>query len=251
MDEQRDELRVEPVNTMGVSRTVPIVTFLVGVFLGAALVKPWDLLLPASRTSIDQRPTATADSSAEPTPTPSPSGPPAECAFAGGWRVFALGQPDPLGGDGSSGQAGASDDPTRIADVANPLRRWLEVDPLTVASGPGDRRIPFVTIVSDRIGGIGYCPPPDGTDGPPVGARLDAWVLDAKGTPTALPLRAVTLDPASAIEVAVFIGEDHPAGRTARWAPGRYIFAVESPNVGAYGRWFGVEIRTPPGRLSN
>ena len=63
----------------------------------------------------------------------------------------------------------ASDDPTRFADIGNPLRRWLEVDPLPVASGPADRRIPFVTIVSDQIGGIGYCPPPDGTDGPPPG----------------------------------------------------------------------------------
>lgn len=251
MDEQRDEVRFEPVGTKGVGRAVPIVTFLVGIFLGAALVKPWEIVFPSTPTPIDPRPASNADSSAEPTPAPSRSGSPAECAFAGGWRVFALGQPDPLGSDGSSGQNGASDDPTRFVDIGNPLRRWLEVDPLTVAAGPGDRGIPFVTIVSDRIGGIGYCPPPDGTDGPPAGARFDAWTLDAMGTPTVLPLRAVSLDAATAIEVSVFIGADHPASRIARWASGRYIFAVGSPDAGAYGRWFGVEIRTPPGKSSN
>ena len=251
MDKKPDEFRIEPVSSKGVSRAVPIVTFLVGIFLGAALVKPWNLIFPASRTSIDPRPTPTADARAEATPTRSQSGPPAECLFAGGWRVFALGQPDPLGGDGSSSEVGASDGPTRFGDIGNPLRRWLEVDPLKVATGPADRRIPFVTIVSNRIGGISYCPPPDGADGPPAGARFDAWMLDATGTPTALPLRAVTFDPTTTIEVPVFIGADHPAGHTERWASGRYVFAVELPDAGAYGRWFGVEIRTPPGKLSN
>ena len=251
MDEQRNEFRVEPVKSNRVGRGVPIVTFLVGIFLGAAVVKPWDIVFPPSRASVDQRPASSASSSAASTPAPSPSSPPAECAFAGGWRVFALGQPDPLGGDGSSSQVVASGDPTRSSDIANPLRRWLEVDPLKVASGPSDRRIPFVTIVSDRISGIGYCPPPDGIDGPPAGARLDAWLTDATGIPTALPLRATTLGPGSAIEVAVFIGADHPADRNARWAQGRYVFAVETPDPGSYGRWFGVEIRTPPGKVSN
>jgi hypothetical protein len=255
MDEHRDEFQVKAVAARGVSRSVPIATFLVGIFLGAALVKPWDLVFPASPTSTDRRPTSVAASSTEPTPTatptPSPSGPSAECAFAGGWRVFALGQPDPLGGDGSTSQARSSDDPPRFADIGNPLRRWLEVDPLTTASGPGDLRIPFVTIVSDRIGGIGYCPPPDGKDGPPAEARFHAWLLDDTRAALALPLRAVTLDPATAVEVAVYIGADHPVGRGERWPPGQYVFAVESPDAGAYGRWFGVEIRTPPGRLPN
>jgi hypothetical protein len=184
------------------------------------------------------------------TPEPSPSGPPAECAFAGGWRVFAFGQPDPLGGDGSSAEIPASEPPA-FADFANPLRRWLEVDPLERAAGPDDQRIPFVTIVSDRIGGIGYCPPPGGLDTPPAGARFDAWVLDSAGTPTALTLRPVAVAPMGAIELAVFIDTERPVGSEGTWAPGRYVFAVRPPGAGTYSRWFGVEIRTPPGRSTN
>jgi hypothetical protein len=245
MDDHRGEFRVEPVRSRGVSRIVPIATFLVGIFLGAALAKPWDLLFPAPSPAIAQRPAVS--SSAGPTPSPSPSPPPAECAFAGGWRVFALGQPDPLGGDGSTG-AGPSDDPAARTDIGNPLRRWLEIDPLRVASGPGDQRIPFVTIVSDRIAGIGYCPPPDGQDGPPSAVRFDAWVLDGAGAPTPLLLHRATLGSTSTIRVPVYIGADPPAGTGERWPAGRYIFAVESTDPGAYGRWFGVEIRSPPGK---
>ena len=253
MDEPRDEFKSQPVTTVGVSRAVPILTFLIGVFLGAALVKPWDLVNPPplTRPTVAQRPASTPDPSIGPTLGPSASGPPAECAFAGGWRVFALGQPDPLGGDGSSGQVDASDPPSGFSDIGNPLRRWLEVDPLERAADPGDERIPFVTIVSDRIGGIGYCPPPGGSDGPPAGSRFEAWVLDGAATPTAVPLRVVMLEPASSVEVAVFIGVDRLGGRSARWAPGRYVFAVQPPDGGTYSRWFGVEIRTPPGRLSD
>jgi hypothetical protein len=251
MDEQRDEVTREQVTTKGVSRAVPILTFLVGLFLGAALVKPWDLVFRPTPTAVAQRPASSPASTPAPTATPSTSGPPAECAFAGGWRVFALGQPDPLGGDGSSVEVEPSDPPGPFSDIGNPLRRWLEIDPLERASGPDDRRIPFVTIVSDRIGGIGYCPPPDGRDGPPAGARFEAWVLDTAGMPTALPLRIVSLELARPVEVAVFIGSDRPVGRDGQWAPGRYVFAVEPPDAGTYSRWFGVEIRTPPGRQSN
>ena len=247
MDDQRGEFRVEPVRSKGVSRVVPIATFLVGIFLGAALVKPWDLIFPAAAPAIAQRPTVSASAGPPPSPTPSP--PPAECAFAGGWRVFALGQPDILGGDGSTGTAGSSAEPIRT-DIGNPLRRWLEVDPLQQASGPGDQRIPFVTIVSDRIAGIGYCAPPDGNDGPPDGARFDAWRLDSGGAPVPVPLHRTTLGSTSTIRVPVYIGADPPAGTIAHWPAGRYIFAVESTDPGAYGRWFGVEIRSPPGKLA-
>ena len=210
-----------------------------------------DLVFPPAQGSIPRSPAATAGANGGATAEPSPSREPAECVFAGGWRVFAVAQPDQFGGDGSAGQVGPSQSPARFADIANPLRRWLEMDPLKAASGPGDLRIPFVTIVSDRIGGIGYCPPPDGADGPPASARFDAWALDASGTPTPFALQPVSLGPASPIQVAVFIGTDHPAGPNERWAPGRYVFAVELPDDGAYSRWFGVEVRTPPGKLAN
>jgi hypothetical protein len=250
VNEQPDRLRTEPVASGGVSRAVPILTFVIGIFLGAAIVKPWDLLFPASEASVIAAPTAVA-SLATPTPsvTPRPSAslPPAECAFAGGWRVFALGQPDALGGDGSTVRPPASEAPSRFGDIGNPLRRWLEVDPLVAGSGPRDARVPFVAIVSDRIGGIGFCPPQEGLDGPPAGARFEAWSLDPAGNPTPIKLDAVGVGAAS-IQVPVFIGSDRLATGDDHWAPGRYVFAVAAA---AYDRWFGVEIRTPPGKTSD
>lgn len=250
MNDHRDEVRIERVGSGRVSRSAPILTFVIGIFLGAAVVKPWDLLLPPPRVSATGAPTTAASPSAILTPEPSGSHPPVECAFAGGWRVFALGRPDPLGGDGSTGQLLASDAPVRFGDIGNPLRRWLEVDPLDAGSGPADTRVPFVTIVSERIAGIGFCPPQDDADGPPGGVRFDAWSLDAAGNPTPLPLQPVRVGPAAAIEVPIFIAADGAASGDQRWQTGRYVFAVEAP-AAAYERWFGVEIRSPPGKISH
>ena len=55
---------------------------------------------------------------------------------------------------------------------------------------------------------------------------------------------------AASIQVPIFIGADQPVTGDRRWEPGRYVFAVEAP-AAAYERWFGVEIRSPPGKLSD
>jgi len=251
MDEHRDEVRFEPVSSRGVSRAVPILTFLVGIFLGAAVVKPWDLVFPPAPAAVGPAPTSIARSSASPAPvassTPAPAVP-AECVFAGGWRVFALGQRDALGGDGSTGGAVPPSPPANgFGDIANPLRRWLEVPPLTNATGPDDASVPFVTIVSQRITGIGYCPPPGGADEPPPGSQLKAWTIGEGGGATPVNLQRVSLAAPMALDVAVYIPTGEDATGAGRWAPGRYVFAVTSAD-GTYSRWFGVEIRTPPGR---
>jgi hypothetical protein len=251
VSDDRDDIHVERVGAGGVSRTVPILTFLIGLFLGAAVVKPWVLFFPPSQAaSVATAPATVVSPPPTATPAPSASHPPVECAFAGGWRVFALGQPDPLGGDGSTTAGQPSDAPTQFGDIGNPLRRWLEVDPLDAGAGPGDARVPFVTIVSDRIAGMGYCPPQDDADGPPADAVFHAWSLDQAGNPTALPLQPVRTGAAASIEVPVFIDEAGLTGGGLRWAPGRYVFAVEAP-AADYQRWFGVEIRTPPGRRTD
>ncbi len=252
MDNQR-EFRVEPVSARRTGRALPVATFVIGIFLGAAVIKPWDLLSPARIGSPEGSGSSTSAVDANPLASTPPSGPtpkpPGECAFAGGWRVFAVGQSDRLGGDGStSGDGTTSAGPSTPADIGNPLRRWLEIDPLTSASGPADRRIPFVMIVSDQISGIGYCPPPNGADGPPPGALLDAWSIDMEGTPTQMPLRRVVPGSATTIEIDIFIGADVAAGDRARWPPGRYVFVVQGPGSGRYARWLGVEVRTPPGK---
>jgi hypothetical protein len=256
MDDERDEFKITSVTSGGVSRAVPIATFLVGLFLGAAIVKPWDLIFPPQAPpAVASGPTAsTGAGPGQPSPSPAPSptsGVPADCAFAGGWRVFAIGESDPLGGDGSSGGPGSSVVPSGRRDIENPLRRWIEVDPLQSAPGPADPRIPFVTIVSERVGGIGYCPPPNGIDGPPAGVEFDAWTLDPAGTPTPLALRHATLPTPSITDVAVFVGDGPTVDGNASWPEGRYVFAIESPTPASYSRWFGVDIRTPPGHPLN
>ena len=60
MNEHQDEIRIEPVGSRGVSRTVPILTFVIGIFLGAAIVKPWDLLLPPPQAAVASAPTTAA-----------------------------------------------------------------------------------------------------------------------------------------------------------------------------------------------
>ncbi len=112
MDDPRKEFHVRPVGTRPLGRFLPIATFVVGLFLGAALFKPWDLLFPPVDRAVDPAsgPVSVVDPTPLPSATPAPTpGVPVECAFAGGWRVFALGQRDPLGGDGTSGSATPAD----------------------------------------------------------------------------------------------------------------------------------------------
>jgi len=248
MADRRDEFQVRSVSTKSVGRAVPILTFLVGIFLGAALVKPWDLIFPPSSPVLAIRPSASdLEPSTRPTTEPSPA--PTECAYAGGWRVFALGRPDAFGGDGSVIGSNPSPIPSQARDIESPLRRWIEVAPLEAATGPDDPRVPFVTIVSDRIAGISYCPPRAGNDSPPAASSFTAWRLDEDAGSRAMTLRQVTIDSTKSVGVPVYIGVGEPDTVDASWPPGRYVFAVGSSNDSGYERWFGVEIRYPPGRL--
>jgi hypothetical protein len=77
-----------------------------------------------------------------------------------------------------------------------------------------------------------------------------AWSLDQAGSPTSLPLQPALAVAAALIQVPIFIGADQPVTGDRRWEPGRYVFEVEAPAAG-YERWFGVEISSPPGKLSD
>lgn len=252
MEDPRREFQVRPVRTRSAGRFLPVATFVVGLFLGAALIKPWDLIFPPSPQVEVARGAAVASDKPQAVVTPSPTpAVPNECAFAGGWRVFALGQRDPLGGDGSSGVPDPTFSASATFDIGNPLRRWVEIVPLTTASGPDDALIPFVTIVSDRIAGIGYCPPPDGSDGPPAASTLSAWLRDDGGARLAAVLDLTLLDATPHIEVRVYAvtgGLGGPTANDRAWPAGRYVFAVSGPDGDAYRRWFGVDLRLPQGR---
>jgi hypothetical protein len=134
-------------------------------------------------------------------------------------------------------------------DIGNPRRRWLWAEPLAVAVGPTDPEIPFVTIVSERIAGLGYCAPPDGSDPPPAGITVDAWSLDRPGEAMALPLRSVrAADSPNSPAEGVYVPASGELGVTRSWPSGRYVFEVhQAHSTGSgYERWFGVEIVQPP-----
>jgi hypothetical protein len=250
-----------PVTSVGgkpVGRMLPILTFLVGILLGAAVVKPWDLIFPTGPNSGAAASTIAAGGSTPtpgPTPTPDPTSTsaPDECAFAGGWRVFAVGQRDAFGGDGSTDRSAPPGQPTQPTDIGNPLRRWLEIVPLTTTGGPEDPAMPFVTIVSDRIAGLSYCPPPSGDD-LPVDTTFTAWRLaddptdPAAATASQLSLRPATLGPSNSIRIPVYVEDDVASADEVAWVPGRYVFRVGAGDDPSDQRWFGVEIRTPSGR---
>ncbi len=258
MTDPSDKIRVTPVGGEPIGRVLPILTFFVGILLGAAVVKPWDLIFPTSPNSEAAASTIATGGSTPtpgltPTPGPTPTPDPDECSFAGGWRVFAVGQRDAFGGDGSTDRSAAPGQPTRPSDIGNPLRRWLEIVPLTTTTGPDDPAMPFVTIVSDRIAGLSYCPPPSGDD-LPVDATFSAWRLaddptdPAAVTARQLTLRPATLGPSNSIRIPVYVEDDVASGGGDAWLPGRYVFRVGSGDDPSDQRWFGVEIRTPSGR---
>lgn len=256
MTDPDDELRVTRVEGRPIGRALPILTFLVGILLGAAIVKPWDLIFSPD-PSADARPSAASGADASIAPVASPIASPSpiadDCAFAGGWRVFAVGRRDPFGGDGSTTASAPPPDTSASRGIGEPLRRWLEIVPTADAADPEDPAIPFVTIVSDRIAGLSYCPPPGGVDGPPGEGRFTAWRTSTDGSApdgtgaTALTLRPATLDATSAIRVPVYVADDATTPDGASWATGRYVFRVGSSDDPGYDRWFGVELRAPSG----
>ena len=229
---------------------MPIATFLVGIFLGAALVKPWDLFFPAPTPAIAQRPTVSA--SAGPSPSPSPTPPPAECAFAGGWRVFALGAPDLLGGDGSTGAAGSSAS-TRRPDghrqsaptlagggsARDRVRAGRPAHPVRHDRLRPDRRDRLLPAAGRQRRPAGRCPV----------RRLAARRRRHAGGPAHSTAPPWARRPRSGSPCTS--GRIRRRARSEHWPAGRYIFAVEGSDLASYARWFGVEIRSPPGKLSS
>ena len=249
MDEHRDEFRVEPVRSKAVSRAVPILTFLVGIFLGAAMVKPWDLVFPRPRRRGRHRSDAAADRARAPTPSPESvadaSRPPsARSPAAGGSSRSA--SPTLLGGDGSTGGRGPATSPVgarRHRQPAPALARGGSAE--TRVRARATPRVPFVTIVSDRIAGDRLLP-------------AAGWQRRAAGR---CPVRRLVgstaagtpADPArsTGATLAPTAHDPGPACTSARIRPGGARSTLAAPDAivvrgrGAgprvdYARWFGV-----------
>jgi hypothetical protein len=231
---------------------------LVGIAL--AIIKPWDV---GGRTGADVS-SETAPPLVSSTGWPSPSARQTpwvslvarswQCYYASDWRVFALGAPTDLL-DGV--EAATSPSPTVAEglsgapsqrDLLNPVRTWIQTEPLADAVDPMDPRIPFVRIVHDAIPALGYCAPTSEPDRPPRGAQTSAWSLAEDGSAVTVGLRAIAgpAAPGDSTE-GLFVPDVPGSASVTEWIAGRYVFAVRDQTPSGYSRWFGVEIINPPG----
>lgn len=206
---------------------------LIAVFLVVALVKPWS----APDDDPGPRPVGRADAGVAQTPAPTPdlSDLRAHCQEPLGWRVYSR--------ENWSGQA---------------VRAWRSVEPVVLADGPLDPRIPVVQLGSG-IEALGYCSPWTGAERPPAGATVAAWRLapTRRGGDPFEALILETIDPqrptvlgalygglpgtpsgSSPGPVGAGAGSDRPAG----WPAGRFVFRVVGPD---WERWWAVDVAEP------
>ncbi|HEX5823332.1 MAG TPA: hypothetical protein VFY18_02630 [Candidatus Limnocylindrales bacterium] len=190
------------------------VAFVVAVFIGIAVVKPW----PAA---VREAPPQQADPTIEPAPTEPPSAVRLLCKDPVGWRVGTI---------------------EELVDGL-PFSDWGVIEPVQ-AGGPGDPRIPFFVVASGSVTALGYCAPPD--DAPPADARLAIFRLIPGRLPE--PIRTTRLVPNPPSPLGGLYRPDRGQSRlegdvptTASWATGIYVFHVHAAN--GYERWFGADVR--------
>ena len=204
---------------------LPAVVVLVGVALVIALWKPWESR-PAGAPSRSPVPSVAAGESAVPSglaggrparPTTDPRA--VACTAGSGWRVVTL--------ERSEGRES---------------RSWMAIEPAP-ASGPGDTAIPVRDVVTERLLGLGYCPPE--ADERALAGNLSVTVfrLSGRGRPPVVLRRIQPLSRPSPGNATLYAP---PAGGRAAnaWAPGRYVFRLRDSRDGSR-RWFGVEVTRP------
>ena len=124
--------------------------------------------------------------------------------------------------------------------AAGPIARvWVLTDAVE-AVGPLDARIRFVTIASQEVIGLGFCPPfhdvPAG--GSATFFRLDPGPSPFKTTAVSMPradeIRANTLYRPSPDPGAAASGQEG-------WPAGRYVMRIDGQD--GYRRWLGLDVR--------
>jgi hypothetical protein len=193
---------------------------------GLVIAKPWGASTGAS-------PTAPAIGSVTPAPLP-----------AGSAAPSAMPSVDPEGIDGPVVETCLRPGIWLVATEerygASSIRIWRAIDPIAVASGPGDPAIPVLPVISEGISALGWCAPTHGIDRPTVPATVETWRV-VRGT-----IQAVALVPVAPVGGPSPFGALYgPPGPDAGvWPDGRLIVRYREGD-GA-DRWFAISVQNRP-----
>ena len=205
---------------------------LVAAGFALAVLKPWES--PArTRTIAPVLPSAagaTAGVAVAPAAIPAPTLSAAElaaqeargrrqCQSGIGWRVVTMEQ---TGG--------------------RPTRTLLMVAPTKLPSTPTDPRIPTAVLYAQRLFGIGFCQPSSDDRTAAVSSpQVAIWAIPREGAPVPV-VQPITLDTALAAIGESYFGPPSTAAID-QWAPGRYVFEVQTDESNALPAWFALEYR--------
>jgi len=228
---------VAPVGSRG--RGPVLVAGLVVAAFILGLLRPWDLLGPASGgdgTRAAAAPVAGVGNGSPP----------------GGSSAGTAGSSSGVGSSSSAGSPGgeaASLSPTcaypltwRTATIESWSGRrahvWKAAE-VVPATGPDDPSIPFEPIMAETITAIGWCAPVEGPERPPIAATATLYRLH-DGVATLEPYER--LEPAGPDALGELLVPP-AAGAADRpvWQPGRYVIELRSAS-GGYVRYLGLEL---------
>lgn len=215
-----------------VSTRPPVGTWLAVTVLAVAIafVKPWETEPPASPTGgavAEGRALASAAIRTAPSPVqtlpPDSAGPLVAmfCLDPGSWRIATV---------------------ERWRDQT--IRVWRAIEPVAVASGPDDSRIPIFPVVSEGITELGWCAPVAGPDRPVGRATIEAWRRSLSGW-VAIPTES-TRPTGIGRSFGGMYAPPSIAGAEAPelWPDGDYVFRYRE--LTGRERWFGVEVELRP-----
>jgi hypothetical protein len=186
--------------------------WLAAAFVVIAVLKPWGgggpitaTLRPGVAVPVEPTPVPTEDRTARGLAA-------STCLGTGGWRVATL-------------------ETWQGRDV----RVWRAIEPVALASGPLDPRIPTVPVVADVLSALGWCAPAFGPEQPVGPARVRAWqVID--GIARSVTLHRVLPEEGITHIAALYL----PA--SGRWTTGLVVFQYADTGTGA-SAWFGADLR--------
>jgi hypothetical protein len=222
------EQRTHPVRTPDDDdpRAVPILLVSLALFLVVAILKPW---APPPFRGIDPPGAAVPTVRPQASMTPDPAVAEvrrvaAFCLEPNGWRVYA-------------------DERWSDRDV----RSWKTVQPIAVASGPTDRRIPVVGVSSRLVRAIGWCAPVAGTARPPSGSATRVFAVTSlpAGASAAqiVPPRLQPRDGPSSLGGVYGPPGGRPLSTAAGgWPDGVFVFRIAGGPDDAFVRWFAIQV---------